>query len=324
MSRLTRTLLVTIVLVLAVAGGLLFWSSRRPPAIARMLPEADAILYADLRPARLATHFDRTAPARSAGYQDFVNATGIAPERDLDEAAFALTRRSDPTGPSGPVAYTEVLKGRFDADRLTAYLARSANSQEQYAGRTIYVLPSDDPGLREPRLLRVVLLKQGLLAASNAATPEQIHAVIDRAGAGLFGAPQPSLLASRFREVPSLAMAWGIGSLGLPFTESGHVAVLGLQLPFPADQPMVASVRYVGVVRVRIAALAPTPELAMQQAGALSGLLGLARTLGSGAKDADPGAAAAINSITVSQDGARTVLTVDLPTPLLRQMTGQR
>ena len=55
MSRLTRTLLFCVAAVLAIAFVVVLWTSRRPPQIARMLPEADAILYANLRPARLAT-----------------------------------------------------------------------------------------------------------------------------------------------------------------------------------------------------------------------------------------------------------------------------
>ena len=84
--------------VLAAALSLVLWTSHRPPRVARVLPEADAILYADLKPARLATHFDRSAPARSPEFQAFVDATGIVPERDLDEVAFALTKRPNPAG----------------------------------------------------------------------------------------------------------------------------------------------------------------------------------------------------------------------------------
>ena len=323
MSRLTRTLLVCTALLLAAALAVVVWTSHRPPRVARVLPEADAIFYADLKPARLATHFDRSAPARSPEFQAFVDATGIVPERDLDEVAFALTKRPDPAGPNGPVAYTEVFNGRFDAPRLAHYLAQQAVTREQYAGRDVYALPASEAGSAEPRMLRVVILRAGEIAASNAPTAEQIHVVIDRDRAGVLSGTTPSLLSDWFAEVPALSAAWGVGSLGLPFAESGHVALLGLELPLPADQPMIASLRYLGVLRLRLAAVAPTPEFAMQQTGALTSMAGVARTLGSSAGTAGP-IASALNSISIAQSGSRTVVTADIPVELLRQLAMPR
>ncbi len=323
MSRLTRTLLVCTSLLLAAALAVVVWTSHRPPRVARVLPEADAIFYADLKPVRLATHFDRSAPARSPEFQAFVDATGIVPERDLDEVAFALTKRPNPAGPNGPVAYTEVFSGRFDAPRLAHYLAQQAVTREQYAGRDLYTLPASEAGSAEPRVLRVAILRAGEIAASNAPTAEQIHAVIDRDRAGVLSGTTPSLLSDWFPEVPALSAAWGVGSLGLPFSDSGHVALLGLELPLPADQPMIASLRYLGVLRLRLAAVAPTPDLAMQQTGALTSMAGIARTLGAGAGAAGP-IAATLNSISIAQSGSRTVVTADLPVELLRQLAMPR
>ena len=325
MSRLTRTLLLSMAVVLAVALAAVLWTRHQPPRIARVLPEADAILYANLKPARLATHFDRSAPPRSPEFQAFVDATGIVPERDLDEIAFALTRRPNPAGPNGPVAYTEVFRGHFDSGRLAVYLGKQAGAREQYAGCTVYSLATGDPSSPEPRLVRVAVLRPGTMVASNAPTAEQIHVVIDRDRAGLLGGAAPSLLADLYPEIPALSTAWGIGSLGLPFAESGHVALFGLTLPLPADQPMVASLRYLGVLRLRLEAIAPTPALAMQQTGALTSLVGLLRTLqsnsGSGLSSGpNPQIAAALASLTIAQTGSETVVTADIPADLLRQV----
>lgn len=323
MSRLTRTLLLCMAVALATALAVVLWTSHRPPRVARILPESDAILYADLKPARLATHFERSAPARSLEFQAFVDATGIVPERDLDEVAFGLIKRPDPAGPNGPVAYTEAFRGHFDASRLTRYLRQKSAGEERYASHDIYTLPASEAGSTEPRTLRVVILAPGEIAVSNAPTAEQIHVVVDRDRAGLLGATTPSLLAEWYPEVPALSAAWGIGSLGLPFAESGHVALLGLDLPLPADQPMIASLRYLGVLRLRIAAVAPTPELAMQQTGALTSMVGVARALGVGHPSPGP-VAAALDSIAITRSGSRTVITADLPTDLLRQIAMPR
>ena len=134
MRRRTRySLLLMLALIVALAVAL-YLRQKAPPEVARLLPESDAIVYANVKPLRLATHFDRTVVKRSPEFQHFIDATGIVPERDLDEVAFALHRMDDPNGPNGPVAYSEVFEGRFDGDRLGRYLASIATAQESYAG----------------------------------------------------------------------------------------------------------------------------------------------------------------------------------------------
>src|SRR5271165_3999662 len=99
MRRRTRYSLLLMVALVAALAVAVWLRKAAPPEAARLLPESDAILYANLRPLRAVTHFDRTPVQRSADYQQFVDATGIVPERDLDAAAFALHRMDDPTGP---------------------------------------------------------------------------------------------------------------------------------------------------------------------------------------------------------------------------------
>ena len=81
---------------------------------------------------------------RAPEYQQFVDATGIMPERDLDDVAFALHRMDDPNGPNGPVGYSEVFEGRFDGERLAHYLDSITTARETYAGHTIYTVPIHD------------------------------------------------------------------------------------------------------------------------------------------------------------------------------------
>src|SRR6185312_15985151 len=114
MRKSTRYSLLIVLALVAALVFAIFLRKAAPPEAARLLPESDAILYANLRPLRLATHFDRTHIQRSPEYQHFIDATGIVPERDLDAVAFALHRMEDPNGPNGPVGYSEVFEGRFD------------------------------------------------------------------------------------------------------------------------------------------------------------------------------------------------------------------
>src|SRR6202789_2835104 len=202
----------SLLLVLALVAALLaaIWLRKTaPPEAARLLPESDAILYVNLRPLRAATHFDRTPVPRSPDYQQFVDATGIVPERDLDSVAFALHRMDNPNGPNGPVGYSEVFEGRFDGQRLALYLATIATAKETYAGHDIFTIPVGDGKAVRP--LRIAQLGYDTLAASNMPTAEQIHSILDRNRAAASPFSGSSLLSARYRDGPAFSSAWAIG-----------------------------------------------------------------------------------------------------------------
>ncbi len=54
----------------------------------------------------------------------------------------------DPNGPNGPVAYSMVLVGKITGKRLNDWLEAHAASREEYAGHTIYNLPSQGRTVR--------------------------------------------------------------------------------------------------------------------------------------------------------------------------------
>ena len=291
-----------------------------PPEAARLLPESDAILYVNLRPLRAATRFDRTPVTRSPDYQHFVDSTGIVPERDLDAAAFALHRMENPNGPNGPVAYSEVFEGRFDGERLARYLGSIATSREEYANHTIFTIPV------EGRRLRITQLGYDTIAASNMPTTEQIHAMLDRYRAAASPFSGSSLLAARYRDVPLLSSAWGIGHVGLPFSEAGRIHVLGLALPLPEDTTFVASLRAgVGSMHLRVEQIAPTEDAAARSTQALSMLVQLLKAIQPKvAAQADQQDAEAVreftSSLKIEQHKDRAVLTANLPLELLKKL----
>ncbi|MEO8869968.1 MAG: hypothetical protein ABI357_03980 [Granulicella sp.] len=330
MRRPTRySLLLALALVAALAVAL-FLRAKAPPEVARLLPECDAIVYANLKPLRSATHFDKTTIARSPEFQQFIDATGIVPERDLDAVAFALHRMEDPSGPNGPVAYSEVFEGRFDGARLERYLSSIAMAKESYAGREIFVIPVGDAGdAKHPsqqRLLRVTQLGYDTIAASNMPTTEQIHAMLDRHRAAASPFAGSSLLSARYGDVPVLSSAWAIGHIGLPFSESGYITAFGLRLPLAEDTTLVASLRYLGSIKLRIEEISPSDADAAQSAKALSTVLNLFRSIQKIQTEAHPDRPAnsamlqAIDSLKITESGDRTVLTASLPLELLREL----
>jgi len=341
MRRRTRY---SLIVALALFGALIVAAVLRktaPPETARLLPESDAIVYADLKPLRAASHFDRewdrNPLPRSPDYQHFIDATGILPERDLDAAAFALHRMDDPNGPNGPVAYSEVFEGRFDARRLTQYLGSIASARESYAGHNIYVIQTSPATKASPatqtspatkatpaRLLRVVQLGYDTIAASNMPTTEQIHLILDRYSASASPFSGSSLLNARYRDVPLLSSAWAIGHIGLPFSESGHISVFGLQLPLPEDTTFVASLRYVGALHLRIEEIAATEADAQHSAETLSAILSLFKSLLVTHPATAPSAEDAamqkfVESLNVEQRKDRVLLTGSLPLEMLRK-----
>ena len=321
MRKRTRySLLVALALVIALVVAV--WLRKlAPPEVARLLPESDAILYANLKPVRAITHFDKDSIGRSPEYQHFIDATGIVPERDLDAAAFALHRMENPTGPNGPVAYSEVFEGRFDGERLAQYLSSIATAREQYAGRTVYTVPI------EGRTLRIAQLGYDTVAASNMPTTEQIHAMLDRYSAAASPFSGSSLLEARYRDVPLLSTAWGIGHVGLPFSEGGHIQLFGLGLPLPEDTTFVASLRpSVNHVHLRIEEIAPTEADARQSAQILGSLLQILQTLppklaAHAPADDTEGMRDFLSSMKIEQHKDRAIVTANVPFDLIRRLT---
>lgn len=261
--------------VLVLLGVAVFLRSKAPPEAARLLPESDGILYINFRPVRAFLHKDMKPPQRVPDYQQFVDATGIDWERDLDQAAIALHRMANPSGPNGPVAYSLVLVGKVDGNRLKAWLAAHAASEDTYAGRTIYDIPS------EGRTVRVAQIGYDMVAISNAPTPEQIHSIIDRRRTAALPFAGSTLLAHHYHEIPLLALAWGVGQIGLPFSESGAIQIFGFKLPLEDGTTLIASVspmlRLNGELRLRVEEIAPGQQTAINQAASLNLLLNMAK-----------------------------------------------
>ncbi len=315
-KRVRIPLLVVVAAVAALAAAV-YLRKQAPPEVARLLPEADAIVYFNLQPLRTLTHFQLRSSAHSDAYQAFLDATGIDPERDLDEAAFALHRMADPNGPNGPVAYSEVVNARFDGERLSQYLASQSSGTESYAGHTLYDIPI------QGRTLRVTILGYEMIAASNAPTPEQIHSIIDRYHTAALPFSGSTLLAEHYHDVPLLSQAWGIGKIGLPFIDGHTLSLLGIPIPLSADTTFIASVRYLGALHLRVEEIAANTDAAQATTRVAGVALQVLRSLQASDASPDPAKAALgdfLNSATVQQQDNRVVLRAVVPTSLLENL----
>jgi hypothetical protein len=314
--RTRRTLLVVagVILLLAVA---IFLRSKAPPEAARLLPESDGILYVNLKPIHTFFRKDLKPPQRVPEYQEFVDATGVDWEQDLDEVAIALHRMPDPNGPNGPVAYSLVLVGTLTGKKLNDWLEAHATSRESYAGHTIYNIKSQD------RTVRITQIGYDMIAVSNTPTAEQIHSIVDRHRTAALPFAGSSLLAQHYRDVPLLSLAWGMGQIGLPFSDSGAISIFGLQLPIEADSTIIASLRWTGALHLRIEEIAPSDEKAASQAAALATLVTLARgfTQPLGNNPANNSLKELLKTAEVTQKRDRVLVTAVLPSSFLASLS---
>ena len=315
MPRRTKATILIVLLVLLLVALAAYLRGKAPPEAARLLPESDCILYFDLRPLRAYTHFERSQAPRDPQYQAFINATGFAFERDLDEVAFALHRQSNPFGPNGAVAYSEVFLGHIDARRLGAYLASIAAHTEPYAGHTIYEIPS------QGRIVRVALLGYDMVAASNTPTAEQIHSMLDRYRTSALPFSGSSLLTDHYAEVPLLSVAWGIGRINVPLKSDG-IRIMGFHFPIALNTTFIGSVHWAGALRLRIEEIAPTALAATLSSDALNTMVAIGRAAENNLPTAMTNADLRdlLNSTNIERKDDRTVVTATLPVALLQKL----
>ncbi len=306
MNRRTRRTLLVVAVVLVLLALAIFLRSKAPPEAARLLPESDGIIYVNFKPIRTFSHFkDLKPPQRDPDYQRFVEATGVDWEQDLDQVAIALHRMPDPKGPNGPVAYSMVLVGKLTGKKLNSWLDAHAASRESYGGHTIYNITSQD------RTVRVTQIGYDMIAVSNTPTTEQIHSMLDRHRAAALPFSGSSLLERYYKEIPLLSIAWGMGQIGTPFSESGAIKIFGMSLPIEADSTFIASIRWAGSLHLRVVEIAPNEGAATEQAASLATLLTMARGLAAplGENPANDGLKELLKTAVVNQNQDRVVLT---------------
>jgi len=220
----------------------------------------------------------------------------------------------NPNGPNGPVAYSLVLVGKLTGTRLNAWLDTHATSRESYAGHTIYSIPS------EGRTVRVAQIGYDMVAVSNTPTPEQIHSMLDRHRTAALPFSGSTLLAQHYHEVPLLSLAWGMGQIGLPFSESGAIKIFGFPLRMEPDSTIIASITpelpLAGSLRLRMEEIAPSDDVAASQAAELATLITLARgfTASLGANAANNGLKEILRTAEVTPKRNRVLLTATLST----------
>ncbi|MFZ0199469.1 MAG: hypothetical protein WB523_09690 [Candidatus Sulfotelmatobacter sp.] len=329
--RIRRTLPVFVFVVLVIAAVVIAVQLRKhaPPEAARLLPGADAFIYADLTWVRKANAGKELPPvSHDPEYERFIRETGFQFERDLDEAAFAVHYPASwlggGTGGSAPEPrFSEVLVGRFQSERLTAYLREMAKAVENYQSVDIFTIPV------EGRSLRVAVLSADSVAASNHDDPAVIHGIVDRSRrlASPFGGP--ALLRQYYKDVQFASLAWAVARIEPSAGESSTWGSL-----FSAPATLVVSGSYLsplhlnlraGAIRLRAEAFTENPEQAralLDKANIFVALTHSAET-SVGMHGTDPDVKAFFESIQTKQEGDRAILNAAMPYGFLRKMLAE-
>ena len=303
-----KLLILASLLVAAIAiGAFLYHRGTQPPESASLLPEGDLIIYLDLKPVHL-FDLDKSGPVRLEGeYKDFVEQTGIQFERDLDEVA--MSRRDTPDGRD--VESSEIFIGRFDEARLKNYLQKLASDTERYRNYTIYSIA------HEGHVVRVSLLGAGKVAATNMASAEPMHGMIDRTFKPSSG---PTLLKDHYHDVPLGSLAWLMDRIS---NKPDNVPLPGgFGLTLPSDTVAVASLRYTGSLLFRADVFAQSEVQAKQIVDSANTHLALVRSIGQvvGTRGPDKDIKAAFDSIQVEQKENVAVFTATVPQTILKKI----
>jgi hypothetical protein len=213
-----------------------------------------------------------------------------------------------------------VLVGNLTGKRLNAWLEANASARESYAGHTVFSIPS------EGRTVRVAQIGYDMVAASNYPTAEMIHSMLDRHRTAALPFAGSTLLSQHYHEVPLLALAWGVGQIGLPLSESGVIHVFGFSLPLEDDSTIIASVTpalsLAGSLHVRVEEIAVTDEAASRQAASLATLITLARgfTVPLAANATNSGLKQLLQTAEVTQKHSRVIVSATFSPTLLNDL----
>jgi len=330
--RIRRTLPIALAVVAVAAALTLAVQLRKaaPPEPARLLPGADAFVYANLGWARRANggkplfSSSNDPVAHDAEYERFIQETGFDWERDLDEVAFAIHYpQSWPgvgtAGSASESRFSEVFRGKFDGGKCLAYLKRTAQSVENYNSVDIYTIPLYG------RSFRIAILSVDTVAASNHDDPAVIRGMVDRSRrlASPFGGP--ALLRRYYKRVQLASPVWMVTRVEPAAPGFG---VWSSIFPRPAD--LVISASYnplhfplrVDALHLRAEAWTGSDEDAHHVTDQANTFLTMFQSaevsVGPGGGDAD--VKTFFDSLQVRQEGSRAVLLATLPTRVFRKL----
>jgi hypothetical protein len=320
LRRRSLRILAILLVVVALAVLAIVWLRRaRSPEAVRLLPEADAVIYLDVKTLRALGAFSGGEISREPEYEEFVRETGFQFERDLDQAAFAVHAGKAAVPPGAPALasdtrFSEIFIGRYDVARAAAYFKRIAKSTERYRDVDIYLIA------RGGWDSRVALLGIDRAAVSTADSPTAMHMMIDHYRAGALHTAGPSVVSAHRDHIPLGSLAWAIVRLsdgsGRGIPAPGMLANLGGTTVVVSVRPMF------GGAQLRVEDLAPDAERAQRITESGNTMLGMFKQIEAGSTPSGPDedVKKMFESISIAQDGKSAVLTATITKSFLDKL----
>lgn len=323
--RIRRALPIALAVVIVAAAVTVAVELRKsaPPEAARLLPAADAFLYADFSWLRKISSKPWPTVFHDPEYERFIQETGFEFERDLESVAFAVHYPTTWPGGDRPAEpephFSEVFVGKFNGERLTAYLKRIAQAIENYNSVDIFTIPV------QGRSFRVALLGVDVVAASNYADPGVIRGMVDRSRrlASPFGGP--AFLRRYYKHVQLASPVWLVARVD---PQSPQFAGWSAFWPHPADVVISASYNplhlplHTGALHLQGEAWAANDDEARALADKLAVFLAMFHSaeasVGTAGTDAD--VKAMFDSLQVHQQDSRAFVHAVVPIGVLKKM----
>jgi len=315
--------LCVLVFIAAVASVVLL-RKRAAPEAARLLPEADAVVYVDFATVRNLTAFDQQPlPTLAPDYYEFVKNTGFSFERDLDEAAMAIHRSSA----KGATRYTEILVGHYDQIKLAQYLRQHSRSVENYRDVDVFSVPIEN------RTLRVALLAIDTVAISNVDDTAVIHGIIDRFKKVALPFGGPRLVRNYYPKVPLGSLLWAIARIPSstlkPNAAPSFTLPGSLDIGLPSDSDVIVSLRMLTTIHARAEFYTQSEQAARNFTEQTNTFLKIFRGIQASAEpnlksapyDAD--VKTVLDSLAITQKGDRVEVLATIPPSFLRKLVNQ-
>ena len=317
-----------VLLFIAAVAAVVLLRKQAAPEAARLLPNADAMLYVDFGTVRNLTAFDQQPlPKLAPGYDDFVKETGFSFERDLDEAAMAVHRGTTQGATRSDTRYTEILVGHYDQIKLAQYLKQHSRSVEGYRGIDVYSIPI------ETRTLRVALLAIDTVAISNVDDAAIVHGIIDRFKKVALPFGGPALVRTYYSKVPLGSLLWAIARIpatspSSPMKPRAPSFTLpgGIDIGLPGNSDVIVSMRMLTIIHARADFYTQSEEAARNFTEQTTTFLNIFRAIQANTQTniqvtpGDPDVKAVLDSIKVMQKGDRAELLATIPPSFLRKL----
>jgi hypothetical protein len=285
------------------------------PEAARLLPQADAIIYFDVKTVRLLSGYKAGSAPHDPDYQHIIDSTGVEPERDLDQVAIAVHNT-----PTHETRFSYVFIGHYDFGKVSTYLKQISRNVDRYRDLDIYEIPVEN------RTVRVALLGLDMAAVSNVDDASVLHGMVDRYKEIALPFGGPGLVQDYYKHVPLGSLAWGL--MRIPAAPKDPRAARNLSLPggidifVPSSSTMVASIRFLTSLDFKAEFFTASEEDAKHFVDQAQTFLALFQTIQSSAQlsGSDPDVKAVFNSFHFEQQKDRAILTADVPLGLIKKM----